>query len=124
MSNSGYQRLRRALLPLCLALSLPAAEAALTINATRIIHPSDARSSSVVVANPTKRLFAVQTWVNTQSDDTLTAVPLVPTPVLFRLPRGIDLRVLEARFEVDPSAPLLKLKSRASSQASRGNRHG
>ncbi|QXI35058.1 MULTISPECIES: fimbrial biogenesis chaperone [Pseudomonas] len=88
MSNSGYQRLRRALLPLCLALSLPAAEAALTINATRIIHPSDARSSSVVVANPTKRLFAVQTWVNTQSDDTLTAVPLVPTPVLFRLPPG------------------------------------
>lgn len=40
------------------------------------------------------------------------------------LPRGIDLRVLEARFEVDPSAPLLKLKSRASSQASGGNRHG
>lgn len=90
MSNSGYQRLRRTLLPLCLALSLPAAEAALTINATRVIHASDARSSSVVVANPTNRLFAVQTWVNTQADDTLTAVPLVPTPVLFRLAPGKD----------------------------------
>lgn len=90
MSNTGYQRLRRALLPLCLALSLPAAEAALTINATRVIHASDARSSSVVVANPTNRPFAVQTWVNTQADDTLTAVPLVPTPVLFRLDPGKD----------------------------------
>lgn len=88
MSNTGYQRLRRALLPLCLALSLPAAEAALTINATRVIHASDANSSSVVVANPTNRTFAVQTWVNTQADDTLTAVPLVPTPVLFRLDPG------------------------------------
>ncbi|MFV3292591.1 molecular chaperone [Pseudomonas sp. NY11955] len=88
MPNFGYQRLRRALLPLCLALSLPVAEAALTINATRVIHASDAHSSSVVVANPTNRLFAVQTWVNTQADDTLTAVPLAPTPVLFRLPPG------------------------------------
>lgn len=86
--NLRPQRLRRALLSLGLAASLPCAEAALTINATRVIHSSDARSSSVVVANPSNRPFAVQTWVNTEKDDTLAAVPLIPTPALFRLDPG------------------------------------
>lgn len=88
MFSSASRYLRLALPALALALTLPAAEAALTINATRIIHTSDSRSSSVLVANPTNRPFAVQTWVNTLEDDTLTAVPLMPTPVLFRLDAG------------------------------------
>lgn len=83
------QSLRRALLTLGLAASLPCAEAALTINATRVVHPSDARSSAVVVANPSNRTFAVQTWVDTEHQgDTLNAVPLMPAPALFRLDPG------------------------------------
>lgn len=88
MFPSASRYLRHALPTLMLALALPAAEAALTINATRIIHTSDSRSSTVLVANPTNRPFAVQTWVNTLEDDTLAAVPLMPTPVLFRLDAG------------------------------------
>lgn len=88
MPSITLRRLCRALPALALTLALPAAEAALTINTTRIIHASDARNSSVVVANPTTRHFAVQTWVNTLEDDTLAAVPLIPTPVLFRLDAG------------------------------------
>jgi P pilus assembly chaperone PapD len=86
--NLHPQRLRRALLSLGLAACLPCAQAALTINATRVVHTSDARSSSVVVANPSNRPFAVQTWVNTEQDDTLAAVPLMPAPALFRLDPG------------------------------------
>ncbi|MBA1187473.1 molecular chaperone [Pseudomonas entomophila] len=88
MLSSASRYLYQALPALALALALPAAEAALTLNATRIVHDSDSRSSSVLVANPTNRPFAVQTWVNTLEDDTLTAVPLMPTPVLFRLDAG------------------------------------
>ncbi|MDO7912673.1 fimbrial biogenesis chaperone [Pseudomonas monteilii] len=88
MFSSASRYLRLALPTMALTLTLPAAEAALTINATRIIHTSDSRSSSVLVANPTNRPFAVQTWVNTLEDDTLTSVPLMPTPVLFRLDAG------------------------------------
>ncbi|QXH52990.1 molecular chaperone [Pseudomonas fakonensis] len=94
-------RLRRTLLPLALAASLPSAEAALTINATRVVHPSDARSSSVVVANPSNRPFAVQTWVNAEPDDTLTATPLMPAPTLFRLDPGQEQMVQINRLPND-----------------------
>jgi len=40
------------------------------------------------------------------------------------LPKALDLRVLEARFEVDPNAPLLKRKSRNPGQKTGGTRHG
>lgn len=88
--NFRFQRLRHALFGMSLAACLPSAEAALTINATRVIHTSDSRSSSVVVANPSNRPFAVQTWVNTEQDDTVSAVPLIPAPVLFRLDPGME----------------------------------
>ncbi len=82
--------LRQAMLGLCLAVCLPAAEAALTISNTRVVHASDARSSSVVVANPSTKVFAAQTWVNTHEDNTDTAVPLIATPSLFRLDPGME----------------------------------
>ncbi|WP_082432391.1 molecular chaperone [Pseudomonas sp. NBRC 111124] len=82
--------LRQAMLGICLAACLPAAEAALTISNTRVIHSSDARNSSVVVANPSTKVFAAQTWVNTQEDDTDTPVPLIATPGLFRLDPGME----------------------------------
>ena len=40
------------------------------------------------------------------------------------LPKAVDLRVLEARFEVDPNAPLLKRKSRNPAHKTGGTRHG
>lgn len=87
MPSSALRYLHCLFPALALLLTLPA-DAALTINTTRIIYASDARNSSVVVANPTTRPFAVQIWINTLKDDTLTAVPLMPTPVLFRLDAG------------------------------------
>lgn len=75
---------------LLLASLLNSAQAALTISSTRIIYESSQRSASVVVANPSQRPFAAQTWVNTQADDTTTAVPLMTAPALFRLAAGKD----------------------------------
>ncbi|MCA4076212.1 molecular chaperone [Pseudomonas kurunegalensis] len=67
------------------ACSTSLAQAALTISQTRIIHESAKRSSSVVAANPSKATYAAQAWVNTEADDTTTAVPLIASPNLFRL---------------------------------------
>lgn len=80
----------RSFIPLCsclliLAASLSSAHAALTISHTRIVHDSAKRSSSVIVANPSDAPFAAQAWVNTEADDQTTAVPLHPSPSLFRL---------------------------------------
>lgn len=63
-------------------------QAALTINTTRVIYEGDRRSVSLVAANPSKDLFAVQSWVNTHADDTTTTVPFVVSPPLFRLDPG------------------------------------
>ncbi|WP_449431759.1 fimbrial biogenesis chaperone [Pseudomonas putida] len=65
--------------------TLNSANAALTISTTRIVYDNAQRSASVVIANPSKRPFAAQAWVNTQSDDTVTAVPFLTSPNLFRL---------------------------------------
>ncbi|WP_349976524.1 molecular chaperone [Pseudomonas sp. WHRI 8519] len=77
-----------AIITLALYLSPAAAQAALTISTTRIVLPSNKQSSTVVVANPSKSTYAVQAWVNTEQDDTTTAVPLVASPALFRLDPG------------------------------------
>ncbi|CAI8967841.1 molecular chaperone [Pseudomonas sp. Irchel 3H3] len=73
---------------LMLTSYLPASQAALTLNGTRVVFDSDKRSASLIVANPSDRTFAVQTWVNTAADDTTTAVPFIPSPPLFRLNPG------------------------------------
>ena len=54
----------------------------------RVVFDSDKRSVSAIVANPSDKTFAVQTWVNTAADDTTTAVPFMPSPPLFRLNPG------------------------------------
>jgi chaperone protein EcpD len=73
---------------LMLTAYLPASHAALTISSTRVVFDSDKRSVSVIVANPSDKTFAVQTWVNTAADDSVTAVPFMPSPPLFRLNPG------------------------------------
>ncbi len=79
---------RRALLGLCLTSlmgwHLPA-HAALTMSTTRVIYDGERRSVSLLVANPSKNAFAVQAWVNTPQDDTVSVVPFVTSPALFRL---------------------------------------
>ncbi|RZI91589.1 MAG: molecular chaperone [Pseudomonas sp.] len=77
--------LRRLALGACLAATLLPAQAALTVSTTRIVFDSDKRSTSVVIANPSPRPYAVQTWINTSKDDTDTPVPLATSPGLFRL---------------------------------------
>ena len=81
-------RLRRLALGFCFAAILQPAQAALTVNTTRIVFDSDKRNTSVVIANPSPRPYAVQSWVNTAKDDTDTAVPLATSPGLFRLDPG------------------------------------
>jgi chaperone protein EcpD len=67
--------------------------AALVINGTRIVYDGDKRSVSAIISNPSKKPFAVQTWVNTASDDTTTTVPFIPSPALFRLNAGKEQHV-------------------------------
>lgn len=68
-------------------------EAALTISSTRVIYDSDQKNVSLRVANPSSKPFAVQTWVNTLSDDQTTAVPFTASPPLFRLNAGKEQQV-------------------------------
>ncbi len=72
-----------ALAPLLFGAS--ASQAALTLNGTRVVYDSAKRSVAMTVNNPSKLPFAVQTWVNTVTDDTQTPVPFVVHPPLFRL---------------------------------------
>lgn len=90
MKLNPPRRLRQAIFGTCLAACLPVAEAALTISNTRVVHSSDARNSSVVVANPSTKVFAVQTWIDTNQDNTDTPLPLIATPGLFRLDPGME----------------------------------
>ncbi len=91
-------RLRRLALGFCLAAILQPAQAALTVNTTRIVFDSDKRNTSVVIANPSPRPYAVQSWVNTAKDDTDTAVPLATSPGLFRLDPGKEQMVQISRL--------------------------
>ncbi|MDR0281739.1 MAG: molecular chaperone [Paucimonas sp.] len=75
---------------LALLAWLPAGHAALSLNSTRVVFDSDKRNVSLVVNNPSTSTFAVQTWVNTDADDTTTAVPLIASPPLFRLDPGSE----------------------------------
>lgn len=79
-----YARLKGALLA-CFLSGLPNSHAALTISSTRVIFDSDKRNVSLRVLNPSTKPFAVQTWVNTITDDQTTAVPFIASPPLFRL---------------------------------------
>jgi chaperone protein EcpD len=79
---------RRSLAALCLTTMVAwqsSVQAALTMSTTRVVYEGDRRGVSLIVANPSKGAFAVQAWVNTQEDDTTSAVPFVVTPALFRL---------------------------------------
>ncbi|KPY05017.1 Chaperone protein PapD [Pseudomonas coronafaciens pv. oryzae] len=63
----------------------PSSHAALVVSGTRVIFDSDKRSVSLIISNPSKDHYAVQTWVNTAADDTTTTVPFLTSPPLFRL---------------------------------------
>ena len=78
---------------LLLAAHTPVSQAALSLNATRVVFESDKRSVSLIVNNPSQHAYAVQTWVNTATDDTTTAVPFIPSPPLFRLNPGKEQQV-------------------------------
>ncbi|MCO1619056.1 MAG: molecular chaperone [Pseudomonas alloputida] len=77
------------------------AHAALTLSNSRIVHESDKNSSSVTVGNPSKKPYAAQAWVNTEADDTTTAVPLIASPALFRIAPGDEQSVQINRLPND-----------------------
>ncbi len=70
---------------LILAVVPSLSQGALVVSGTRVVFDSDKRSVSLIISNPSDRTYAVQTWVNTVADDTITAVPFIPSPPLFRL---------------------------------------
>ncbi len=93
---------RTGVVALALACLIPAAaQAALTLSATRLVITDDKRSASLVVRNPGKEPYAAQVWVNTETDDTTTEVPLIPAPALFRLGAGEEQLVTINRLPSD-----------------------
>jgi chaperone protein EcpD len=78
---------------LLLSFHAPASHAALTLSSTRVVFDADKRSVSLIVANPSDKPYAVQTWVNTSADDTTTAVPFMASPPLFRVNPGKEQQV-------------------------------
>lgn len=89
------------LLVLGLIAHIPGSQAALSINGTRVVLASDQRSTSLIVNNPSQQVYAVQTWVNTESDDTTTTVPFIASPPLFRLDPGKEQQVQINRLPND-----------------------
>lgn len=89
------------LLVLGLIAQVPTSQAALSINGTRVVFSSDQRSAALIVSNPSPQTYAVQTWVNTASDDTITAVPFIASPPLFRLDPGKEQQVQINRLPND-----------------------
>jgi len=91
------------MLALAAALLAPAAptQAAITLNATRIVYPGDAHSVALTLANPAAQPYAVQVWVNTGDDDQTSTVPFMPTPPLFRLNPGKEQRIQINRLPND-----------------------
>lgn len=71
----------------------PLSQASLTLSTTRVVFDSDKRSVSLIIANPSDKVFAVQSWVNTSADDTTTPVPFVTSPLLFSISPGKEQHV-------------------------------
>ncbi|RON11664.1 pilus assembly protein [Pseudomonas frederiksbergensis] len=67
------------------SLYLPSTQAALTLSGTRVVFNGEKRNVSLTISNPSDKAFAVQSWVNTVTDDQTTAVPFIVSPPLFRL---------------------------------------
>lgn len=89
------------LLVLGLMVHIPASLAALSINGTRAVFTGDQRSVALIISNPSQQTYAVQTWVNTESDDTTTTVPFIASPPLFRLDPGKEQQVQINRLPND-----------------------
>lgn len=78
---------------LLLAIQSGTSQAALSLSGTRVVFTSDKRNVSIIVRNPSLDIYAAQAWVNTEADDTTTAVPFIASPPLFRLDPGKDQQV-------------------------------
>lgn len=83
------------------ATCLPHAYAALTIHTTRIVYDSAQRNASVIIGNPSNRVYAAQAWVNTKADDPSITVPLIASPSIFRLKAGSERVVQLAKLPND-----------------------
>jgi chaperone protein EcpD len=60
-------------------------QAGVMLGGTRIVFDGSKRDASITVSNTTSQPYAVQTWVNTEADDSTISTPFVATPPLFRL---------------------------------------
>lgn len=68
------------------ALFSSTAQADVTIGATRVIYPGDAKDASITIENTGDEPFLVQSWVQSIADDGRTSdAPFMVTPPLFRL---------------------------------------
>ncbi|PMY33062.1 MULTISPECIES: molecular chaperone [Pseudomonas] len=60
-------------------------QAGVMLGGTRIVYDGSKRDASITVSNTTGQPYAVQAWVNTETDDNSTPTPFMATPPLFRL---------------------------------------
>ena len=81
---------RLGVVALVLASYAGISQAALSLSGTRVVFDGNKRSVSLVVRNPSAKHYAAQAWVNTEADDTTSAVPFIASPPLFRLEPGKD----------------------------------
>ncbi|WP_458736755.1 fimbrial biogenesis chaperone [Pseudomonas chlororaphis] len=87
MKRSPLCFLRKPALALLLSTSLFSSfsQAGIMLGGTRIVYDGNKRDASITVSNITGQPYAVQAWVNTESDDNTTSTPFVAMPPLFRL---------------------------------------
>jgi P pilus assembly chaperone PapD len=72
---------------------IPVSHAVLALSGTRIVFDGDKRNVTLTISNPSDKVFAVQTWVNTDTDDQTTSVPFIVSPPLFRLNAGKEQQI-------------------------------
>ncbi|MHC8339514.1 fimbrial biogenesis chaperone [Pseudomonas sp. HLT2-19-2] len=81
----------RAWLLMVLAVGIfyvPAGNAGVMLNGTRIILNADDRNASTIVTNLTRSDYAVQVWVNDEKDDNTSSSPFIAMPALFKIRSG------------------------------------
>ncbi|WP_075182834.1 molecular chaperone [Pantoea sp. 1.19] len=73
------------LIALLSTISLSAARAGIMVNKTRIIFNQNDNSATATLSNVSKDNYAVQVWINGESERSDEEIPFIVTPTLFRV---------------------------------------
>lgn len=101
--------------------------AGVVVGGTRVVYSSEKREASISVKNPDKSIpYLIQSWVESESGETVMKAPFIMTPPLFRLDVGQEntLRIVRIDGQLSDSKETvywLNIKSIPSTEKSEQN---